>query len=58
MESENTKITVKQNGQFAIQGPITLEDIEGNEIKHGPSFALCYFPKSSTKPFCDLSHKG
>ena len=34
MESENTKITVKPNGQFAIQGPVTLVDIEGNEIKN------------------------
>ena len=58
MESENTKSTIKTNGQLAIQGPITLVDIEGNEIKHGPLFALCGFPKSSNKPFCDVSHKG
>lgn len=58
MESENTKITVKPNGQFAVQGPVTLVDIEGNEIKHGPRFALCGCSKSSNKPFCDGSHKG
>ena len=58
MESENTKITVKPSGQFAIQGPVTLVDIEGNEIKHPPRFSLCGCSKSNNKPFCDGSHKG
>jgi len=58
MESENTKINLKSNGQFAIHRSVTLFDIEGNEIKHEPRFALYGFSKSSIKPFCDGSHKG
>ena len=58
MESENTKITVKPNGQFAIQGPVTLVDIEGNEIKHPPRFSLCGCSKSNNKPFVTALIKG
>ena len=58
MENENTKITIKPNGQIAIQGPVDIVDIEGNEIKHGPRFALCGCSKSSNKPFCDGSHNA
>ena len=56
MENENTKITIKPNGQIAIQGPVDLVDIEGNEINHGSRFALCGCSKSNNKPFCDGSH--
>jgi CDGSH-type Zn-finger protein len=58
MENENTKITIKPNGQIAIQGPADIVDIEGNVIKHGPRFTLCGCSKSSNKPFCDGSHNA
>lgn len=57
MEEKNTKITVKPNGQFAVEGPVDLVDIDGNEIKHGSRFSLCGCSKSLNKPFCDGSHK-
>ena len=41
MQSERTKIIVKPNGQFVIQGPVDLVDVEGNEIEHRPRFTLC-----------------
>jgi len=58
MEKENTKITIKPNGQIAIQGSVDIVDIEGNEIKHASRFALCGCSKSSNKPFCDGSHNA
>jgi len=58
MQSERTKIIVKPNGQFVIQGPVDLVDVEGNEIEHRPRFTLCGCSKSDSKPFCDGAHKG
>jgi CDGSH-type Zn-finger protein len=57
MEEKNAKITVKPNGQFAVEGSVDLVDIDGNEINHGPRFSLCGCSKSANKPFCDGSHK-
>ena len=58
MGGKITKITVKPNGQFAVEGSVDLVDIDGNEIKHGPRFTLCGCSKSLNKPFCDGSHKA
>jgi CDGSH-type Zn-finger protein len=57
MEEKNAKITVKPNGQFAVEGSVDLVDIDGNEINRGPRFSLCGCSKSANKPFCDGSHK-
>jgi CDGSH-type Zn-finger protein len=57
MEEKNAKITVKPNGQFAVEGSVDLVDIDGNEINHGSRFSLCGCSKSANKPFCDGSHK-
>ena len=57
MEKKNAKITVKPNGQFAVEGSVDLVDIDGNEINHGLRFSLCGCSKSANKPFCDGSHK-
>jgi len=46
MGGKITKITVKPNGQFAVEGSVDLVDIDGNEIKHGPRFTLCGCSKS------------
>tara|TARA_B100000768_G_scaffold175934_1_gene187997 strand:+ start:119 stop:295 length:177 start_codon:yes stop_codon:yes gene_type:complete len=58
MEGENTKIRVKPNGQFAVEGSVDLVEIDGNEIKHGPRFIICGCSKSLNKPFCYGSHKA
>lgn len=51
-------ITVRRNGPYRIQGPVTLQDHEGNPIAvPGEVFSLCRCGHSKTKPFCDGTHK-
>ena len=52
-------ITVRPNGPYKIAGPITLVDAEGRPfaLTEGSAVALCRCGQSSTKPFCDSTHK-
>ena len=52
-------ITVRDDGNLRVVGPITLLDGEGNpfEIEAGRAVTLCRCGGSSTKPFCDSSHR-
>ncbi len=52
-------ITVRDNGNLKVVGPITLLDGEGNriEVPEGKAVFLCRCGHSQTKPFCDASHK-
>lgn len=52
-------ITVRDNGNLKVEGPITLRDGEGNQIEvpEGKAVFLCRCGHSQTKPFCDASHK-
>ncbi len=52
-------ITVRDNGNLRVVGPITLLDGEGNpfEIGAGRAVTLCRCGASATKPFCDSSHR-
>ena len=56
-----TIITIKNNGSIRIegQGDFELRDADGNPYDlHGrTSFSLCRCGHSSTKPFCDSTHK-
>jgi CDGSH-type Zn-finger protein len=53
-------ITVRDNGNLKVVGPITLLDGEGNQIDvpEGKAVFLCRCGHSQTKPFCDASHKA
>jgi CDGSH-type Zn-finger protein len=53
------RITVRANGPYKIEGPVRVVDVEGNEfvLPKGSAIALCRCGHSSTKPFCDKSHK-
>ena len=55
-----TSITVRLNGPYRIQGPVKIVDVDGNEFQ-APSdkefIALCRCGHSSTKPFCDGTHR-
>ena len=53
------RITVRANGPYKIEGPVRVVDAEGNEfvLPEGSAIALCRCGHSSTKPFCDKSHK-
>ena len=67
MEREKTPevmVTVRDSGPYRITGPIRVVDADGNDydldrrrIPDGGFIALCRCGGSSTKPFCDGTHK-
>ncbi len=55
----DVKITVRSNGPYRVEGPITLVDADGNEFDisaRGGTVALCRCGGSTNKPFCDGTH--
>jgi CDGSH-type Zn-finger protein len=52
-------IVVRENGPYKISGPITVVDAEGVpfELPPGSAVVLCRCGHSSSKPFCDATHK-
>lgn len=52
-------IKVRENGPYLVTGPFTLTDADGNvyPLPPGTAVALCRCGRSSTKPFCDSTHK-
>jgi CDGSH-type Zn-finger protein len=52
-------ITVRRNGPYKVVGPITVVDADGRELElpEGSAVVLCRCGHSSTKPFCDATHK-
>ncbi len=52
-------IKVRENGPYKVTGPVTIVDAEGNpfELPAGSAVALCRCGHSSSKPFCDATHK-
>ncbi|HSI69789.1 MAG TPA: CDGSH iron-sulfur domain-containing protein [Gillisia sp.] len=55
-----TKITVNNNGSLIIDGEFEIVDKSGNTYDLGgrDKVTLCRCGLSSTKPFCDGSHRG
>jgi CDGSH-type Zn-finger protein len=51
------KITVRDNGPYRVEGPVTLVDAEGNVFTVKESFSLCRCGFSENKPFCDGAHR-
>jgi CDGSH-type Zn-finger protein len=53
-------ISVRDNGSLKVAGPITILDAEGNPftLPPGTAVALCRCGHSSTKPFCDATHRA
>ncbi len=52
-------ITVRKNGSYKVEGPITLLDQDGSAIPipgGKTTFSLCRCGASVTKPFCDGTH--
>lgn len=54
-----TRITVKENGPYRVEGDFEIRDHEGRLLKvvEGRGISLCRCGKSATKPFCDGAHK-
>jgi CDGSH-type Zn-finger protein len=54
------EIKTRLNGPYRVQGPVRIIDADGNEFDladQGEVIALCRCGGSSTKPFCDGTHK-
>ncbi len=55
---EEVRIKVRINGPYRIEGPVILEDADGNSFQLPEGrIALCRCGGSSNKPFCDGSHR-
>jgi CDGSH-type Zn-finger protein len=55
--SSTTKITVRPDGPYLVQGPVDLVDADGRAFTvKAPVIALCRCGGSTTKPFCDGTH--
>ncbi len=54
-----TKITVRNDGPYRVEGEFELLDMEGKPFGLGgrTAIALCRCGHSRNKPFCDGSHK-
>ncbi|HTU82728.1 MAG TPA: CDGSH iron-sulfur domain-containing protein [Candidatus Acidoferrales bacterium] len=51
-------IKVRESGPYRITGPVTLIDADGTTYElPAENVALCRCGGSSTKPFCDGSHR-
>jgi CDGSH-type Zn-finger protein len=59
MSDEEPRILVRHNGPFRVYGGIKLVDAGGveYEVPDGDWYTLCRCGQSSTKPFCDSTHK-
>ena len=50
-----TRITIRNNGPYLVEGEFELVDAEGNSVEIRKK-ALCRCGGSTTKPFCDGTH--
>jgi CDGSH-type Zn-finger protein len=52
------KITVRPNGPFRVEGPISLVDVNGQawDLTGKPAISLCRCGLSLKRPFCDGTH--
>lgn len=50
-----TRIEIRPNGPYVVEGDFVLVDENGNEITPVKS-ALCRCGGSTTKPYCDGTH--
>ena len=56
--SDQATIKVRDNGPYLVSGPLKVIDVDGNEFQlPGETFVLCRCGHSSTKPFCDGTHR-
>jgi len=54
----DVRIKVRESGPYLVTGPVTIVDCDGKEYTiTGENVALCRCGQSSTKPFCDGTHR-
>lgn len=54
------EIKVRDHGPYKVTGPVRIIDADGGEyrVEPGRPVALCRCGRSTTKPFCDASHRA
>ena len=59
-ETSGVRITVRDNGNLKVEGPVTIVDPTGAAftVEPGSPVFLCRCGHSATKPFCDGRHKA
>jgi CDGSH iron-sulfur domain-containing protein 3 len=55
---EDVVIKVRESGPYLVTGRVRLIDADGNPYAVTENFVLCRCGGSSTKPFCDGSHRS
>jgi CDGSH-type Zn-finger protein len=60
MPDPQVVIKVRDDGPYKVTGPVVLEDVDGRRfaVEDGRPIALCRCGASTTKPFCDGSHRA
>ena len=55
----SVEIKVRDNGPYKVTGPVRIVDVDGNawDVPEDRPVALCRCGASSTKPFCDRTHR-
>lgn len=51
------EVKLNKDGPYHLKGEVEIKDAEGNLVEAGEEFWLCRCGQSSTKPFCDGTHK-
>ncbi len=54
---DDVHIKVRENGPYLVTGKVTLVDADGAPYAVEENFVLCRCGRSSTKPFCDGTHR-
>jgi len=54
---DSVRIKVRENGPYLVTGTVTLIDADGRPYAVEENFVLCRCGHSSTKPFCDGTHR-
>lgn len=54
---QEARIKARENGPYLVTGTVTLVDADGNPYVTQENFVLCRCGGSSTKPFCDGTHR-
>jgi len=57
VDSNKTKIEMRENGPLVIHGDIVVIGKDGSETMRGPITSLCRCGASGNKPFCDGQHR-
>jgi CDGSH-type Zn-finger protein len=55
--SDETRITLKEDGPFLVKSPPPIINARGDAVEHKETAPLCRCGASSTKPFCDGTHR-